>query len=135
MINQVSEWSQITNTKISAQKNIILKNKLLKLQEPNFNMRSLAIELEINMLMAGESSFYIFTRCQNNLSSDTTICIITKELESSRKFISFAILEPSTVDNHLCLKTLKKQEIPKQGKHLINPKKTMMKILTLRKSN
>jgi hypothetical protein len=97
-------------------KNIILKNKILKLHSPIFNLRSLAIELEINMLMAGESSFYIFTRCKDNIGSDTTICYITKELESSRKFISFAILEPSTVEGHHSMKTLKKQEIPKQGK-------------------
>ena len=47
------------------------------------------------------------------------VCCINKELDSSRKFINFAILEESSIDDSVfVLKTLKKQEIPKQGKML-----------------
>jgi hypothetical protein len=48
------------------------------------------------------------------------VCFINKELESPRKFINFAILESScNGDDHLNIKVLKKQEIPKQGMNVL----------------
>lgn len=74
------------------------------------------MELEVNLLMAGESCFYIFSRGGESLSNEMAVCYINKELESSRKFINFAIVETSQHDENIfSLKTLKKQEIPKQG--------------------
>jgi hypothetical protein len=64
--------------------------------------------------MAGESAFFIFTRLKDNLTNDCLVCFINKELESPRKFINFAILDCNG-DEHLSIKVLKKQEIPKQG--------------------
>jgi hypothetical protein len=95
-----------------------------------FNLRCLAIELEINLLMGGESCFYIFTRGQDSLSNEMAVCYINKELESSRKFINFAILENHGCDDIFILKTLKKQEIPKQGKNFSSfySKKIILKI-------
>ncbi len=94
-----------------------MKNKILRLQSPYFNLRSLAIEVELNFMMAGESAFFIFTRLRDNLTNDCLVCFINKELESPRKFINFAILEKNcNGDDHLSIKVLKKQEIPKQGK-------------------
>ena len=67
--------------------------------------------------MSGESTFYIFSRCNEKLSENTTICCISKELESARKFISFGVLEKN--DNKIyCFKNLKKQEIPRQDNHI-----------------
>ena len=69
--------------------------------------------------MAGESSFYIMTRGKDDYDTDMSVCYIYKELDSSRKFINFAILEenPNESSNFI-IKTLKKQEIPKQGKFI-----------------
>jgi hypothetical protein len=132
-LNIVSEWVEIkskhmnqendNNTELNDQKesqlfnnNIILKNKIIKLKESLLNLRSLGIEVELNFLMAGESSFYIFTRGKNEFDKEMTICYINKELDSNRKFINFAILEESHFEeSYLILKNLKKQEIPKQG--------------------
>ncbi len=96
-----------------------MKNKIIRFKSPIFNLRSLAIEVEISMIMAGESSFFIFTRCRDNITNESLVCFITKELESSRKFINFAILDDNHNENmHMNLKVLKKQEIPKQGRNL-----------------
>ena len=68
--------------------------------------------------MSGESNFYIFSRCnQSGFSEFTTICCISKELESARKFISFAVLEKTNEDEYL-IKNLKKQEIPHQNNYI-----------------
>jgi hypothetical protein len=95
--------------------NIILKNKIIKLEKPFFSLRCFAIEIELNVLMAGESSLYIITRGKDEISNEMAICFINKEMESSRKFINFAILEECDEDDFMNIKTLKKQEIPKQG--------------------
>ena len=68
--------------------------------------------------MSGESNFYIFTRCKSSgFDESTTVCCISKELKSARKFISFAVLEKDENDNFL-IKNLKKQEIPHQTHHI-----------------
>jgi hypothetical protein len=96
--------------------NIILKNKIIKLSESFFNLRSLSVEAELNFLMAGESCFYIFSRGQNEFCKEMSVCYINKELDSNRKFINFAILQETEDDqSYFSMKTLKKQEIPKQG--------------------
>ena len=68
--------------------------------------------------MAGESNLWIFTRCQNEINLDTVVCHISKEQKSTRKFISFSVVDTSSVedDSVCCIKTLKKQEVPKHGK-------------------
>ena len=69
--------------------------------------------------MSGESNFYIFSRCSDTLSSQTALCYISKELESARKFVSFAILEPKKEDPDVfVIRNLKKQEIPKQENYI-----------------
>ena len=97
--------------------NIILKNKVLRLKEDSIYLRSLSVECEINILMSGESNFYIFSRCGNKLSEATAVCCISKELESARKFISFGVLEKEE-NEKFCLKNIKKQEIPRQDNHI-----------------
>ena len=64
--------------------------------------------------MGGESCIWIFTRSLDKFTNDNVICYINKELESVRKFISFALFE-ETDQNQFTVKTLKKQEIPKHG--------------------
>jgi hypothetical protein len=84
-------------------------------------LRSLGLEADIDILMAGESNFFIFSRGKSEFSSDQALCFINKELDSNRKFINFAILENNTISsNSFSLKILKKQEIPKQGIIVIN---------------
>ncbi len=101
--------------------NIILKNKIIKLSESSFNLRSLSVEAELNFLMAGESYFYIFSRGREEFSTDMSVCYINKELDSNRKFINFAILQLSEDDGvSYIIKTLKKQEIPKQENYINN---------------
>ena len=96
--------------------NILLKNKILRLKDDSIFLRSLCVECEINLLMSGESNFYIFSRCNDKFSEYTTICCISKELESARKFISFGVFEKNEDD--FFLKFLKKQEIPHQDNHI-----------------
>ena len=97
--------------------NIILKNKIIRLKEDSILLRSLSVECEINLLMSGESSFYIFSRCNDQFSEFTAVCCINKELESARKFISFGVLEKNKKGAYY-FKHLKKQEIPHQGNHI-----------------
>ena len=98
--------------------NIILKNKIICLDEDCIAIKSLSLELKISILMSGESNFYIFTRCKSSgFDECTTVCCISKELKSARKFISFAVLEKNENDNFL-IKNLKKQEIPHQTHHI-----------------
>jgi len=97
--------------------NIILKNKIISLNDDYILLRSIALEMKISLLMSGESNFYIFSRCiQSEFSEKTTVCCISKELESARKFISFAVLEKK--DDEFLIKNLKKQEIPHQDKYI-----------------
>ena len=98
--------------------NIILKNKIICLNEDLINLRSLCLECKIHLLMSGESYFYIFSRCKDtNFCDSTAVCCISKELESARKFVSFSVLEPKEGGGY-CIKTLKKQEIPHQDKYI-----------------
>ena len=97
--------------------NMILKNKIISLNDDCILLRSIALEMKISLLMSGESNFYIFSRCiQSEFSENTTVCCISKELESARKFISFAVLEKK--DDGFLIKNLKKQEIPHQDKYI-----------------
>ena len=97
--------------------NIILKNKIISLNDECIILRSIGVEIKISLLMSGESNFYIFSRCkQSEFSESTTVCCISKELESARKFISFAVLEKK--DDDFQIKNLKKQEIPHQDNYI-----------------
>jgi len=97
--------------------NIILKNKIISLNDECIILRSIGVEIKISLLMSGESNFYIFSRCkQSEFSEYTTVCCISKELESARKFISFAVLEKK--DDDFQIKNLKKQEIPHQDNYI-----------------
>jgi hypothetical protein len=130
LIKQITDWvkiknpceSNIQNTQINDTtiqgpnpQNIILKNKIIKLDAEMFSLRSLGVQADLELLMAGESCFYIFSRIKDEFNPEVAICYINKELESSRKFINFAIIEENSKDNSLTIKALKKQEIPKQG--------------------
>ena len=80
-------------------------------------LRSIGMEVKVTLLMSGESNFFIFSRCtQSEFSELTTVCCISKELESARKFISFAVLEKK--DDDFQIKNLKKQEIPHQDNYI-----------------
>ncbi len=117
------EWSKInyepsTLTNENRGCNIILKNKILKMENTHFSLRTLGIEIELSILMAGDSNLWVFTRCKDEININSVVCQISKEQKSMRKFISFAIMDTSTSkdENTMNIKTLKKQEIPKQGK-------------------
>ena len=99
--------------------NIILKNKIISLNDEYIMLRSIGMEVKITLLMSGESNFYIFSRCtQSEFSELTTVCCISKELESARKFISFAVLEKKKEEEGFLIKNLKKQEIPHQDNYI-----------------
>ena len=99
--------------------NIILKNKIISLNDDYIALRSLGLEVKLSLLMSGESNLYIFTRCkQSEFSEATAICCISKELESARKFISFSILVKKDNDDGFSIRNLKKQEIPHQDNYI-----------------
>ena len=99
--------------------NIILKNKIISLNDEYIMLRSIGMEVKITLLMSGESNFFIFSRCiQSEFSELTTVCCISKELESARKFISFAVLEKKKEEEGFLIKNLKKQEIPHQNNYI-----------------
>ena len=99
--------------------NIILKNKIISLNDEYIMLRSIGLEIKVSLLMSGESNFFIFSRCiQSEFSELTTVCCISKELESARKFISFAVLEKKKEEEGLLIKNLKKQEIPHQEDYI-----------------
>ena len=99
--------------------NIILKNKIISLNDEYIMLRSIGMEVKVTLLMSGESNFFIFSRCtQSEFSELTTVCCISKELESARKFISFAVLEKKKEEEGFLIKNLKKQEIPHQNNYI-----------------
>ena len=99
--------------------NIILKNKIISLNDDYIALRSLGLEIKLSLLMSGESNLYIFTRCkQSEFSETTAVCCISKELESARKFISFSVLEKKDNDDGFLIRNLKKQEIPHQDNYI-----------------
>lgn len=115
-------WHKINNEdnsdksdKANKMNNIILKNKILKLENSPFSLKTLGLEIEISLLMAGESNIWIFTRCKDEINMDSVVCHISKEQKSTRKFISFAVMDTCSDDNYFFIKTLKKQEVPKHG--------------------
>ena len=115
-ILNISNWNTITmdenkinkNDNETNSQNIILKNKIFRLNENIINLRCLSVICEINILMSGESNFFIFSRCTEKLNNQTVVCYISKELESARKFISFAVLEEKN-DDKFIIKNMKKQ--------------------------
>ena len=79
----------------------------------------MSLQCEVNILMSGESNFYIFSRCGDAITNTTAVCYISKELESARKFVSFAILEPKEGnENTFIIRNIKKQEIPRQENYI-----------------
>ena len=80
------------------------------------NLKHFGVEIHIQLLMAGESSLYIFSRGEI-FNSETAVCFIEKELDSSRKFLNFAVIENSNDES--VIKTLKKQEIPKASNNIL----------------
>ena len=107
-----------SNTNSNNTNNIILKNKVIKLTENVIRLRSLSVQCEISLLMSGESEFYMFTRCNEAFTSSCVVCYISKELESARKFVSFAVLEEKEEKGKFMVRNIKKQEIPKQEKYI-----------------
>ncbi len=99
---------------------MILKNKIIGLNDDYIVLRSISLEVKVSLLMSGESNFYIFSRCLNSEFSEfTAVCYISKELESARKFISFAVLDKKEDEEKgFLIKTLKKQEIPHQDHYI-----------------
>ena len=115
--NNNEQRSIQTTTHNNNGQNIILKNKLIKLTDNELHLRSLSVQCQVNILMSGESEFYIFTRCGEAFSAQTALCYVSKELESARKFVSFAILEEKAKDTFM-IRNIKKLEIPKQDKYI-----------------
>ena len=118
-INLNNENFNANNSNDKKMSNIILKNKILKLENSPFSLRTLGIEIEISLLMAGESNLWIFTRCQNEITLNSVVCQISKEQKSTRKFISFGVMDTHSNEDSFCIKTLKKQEVPKHGKLML----------------
>ena len=126
--NEITPLSNNTNTNnnnnnsahpSNTPNNIILKNKIIKLTDNVIRLRSLSVQCEISLLMSGESEFYIFTRCNEAFTSSCVVCYISKELESARKFVSFAVLEEKESETgKYMVRNIKKQEIPKQDKYI-----------------
>ena len=96
--------------------NLILKNKIIKLIDCMQVPKQFGIELQVQILMAGESSLYLFSRGEI-FNSEMAVCFIEKELDSSRKFLNFAVIENSNDES--VIKTLKKQEIPKASNNIL----------------
>ena len=124
-ILKITNWNNITmdenkfnnNENENNTQNIILKNKIFRLSDNLINLRCLSVICQVTLLMSGESNFFIFSRCTEKLNNQTIVCYISKELESARKFISFAVLEEKE-DEKFIIKNIKKQEIPKQENYI-----------------
>ena len=103
--------------------NLILKNKIIKLERTCLNLRNMALNLSLEIIMSGESSLTIFSRVSDELTCEATVCQITKEMDSSRKFLNFGVLLKKRDTENFNMKTIRKQEIPKHGKDYYKIKK------------
>jgi len=95
--------------------NLILKNKILKLDKNCINLQNLAVSINLEILMSGESSLTIFSRISDKLNSESTVCQISKEMDSARKFLNFGVLIKKKENDYFSLRNIRKQEIPKHG--------------------
>jgi hypothetical protein len=59
--------------------NIWLKNKIIRLKKDLIYLRNLSVKCEINILMSGESNFYMFSRYAVKFAEYTTACYISKK--------------------------------------------------------
>ena len=106
------------NTNSGDRSNLILRNKIIKLSNDNINLRTFALKCTFRLLLSGECYFFIFSRAttENDFNDNTLVCFISKEIESPRIFVNYAVFEP--LDNHkLHLHVMKKQEVPNQTNH------------------
>ena len=112
--------SYISNDGISINttNNLILRNKIIKLSNDNINLRTFTLKCTFRLLLSGECYFFIFsrTKSENDFNENTLVCFISKEIESSRIFVNYAVFEPLD-NNKLHLYIIKKQEIPNQKHH------------------
>lgn len=77
---------------------------------PEITLRSLAVEVQVTIRLQGESSFWICTRGAGIRDPNTAICLISKEINSHRTFISIG----GPIGNQQEFKFFKKTEIPEQ---------------------
>lgn len=111
------EWENFTlddNSTNREKINLILKNKILKLENNYFNLKYLGINAHFEIVMSADSYIMIFSRIEEDFSPETAVFYINKELDSPRKFINFGLLIRN-YDNKFTLKTIRKQEITKHG--------------------
>ena len=113
------------NINTTSTNNLILRNKIIKLSNNNINLRTFALKCTFRLLLSGECYFFIFSRTknENDFNENTLVCFISKEIESSRIFVNYAVFEQpidnNNNNNKLYLHIIKKQEIPNQ-KHYNN---------------
>ena len=109
------------NINTSTTNNLLLRNKIIKLSNNNINLRTFTLKCTFRLLLSGESYFFIFSRTknENDFNENTLVCFISKEIESSRIFVNYAVFEQPIDNNKLHLHIIKKQEIPNQ-KHYNN---------------
>ena len=88
-ILKITNWNSITmdenkinnNENENNAQNIILKNKIFRLNDNLINLRCLSVICQVSLLMSGESNFFIFSRCTEKLNNQTIVCYISKELD------------------------------------------------------
>ena len=88
----------------------------MKLNESLTDLLKFGMSIKFDIIMSGESWFYIFSRLENDYSSNTILCYINKDFDTQRKFLNFGLLSKNKDKKNFTLKTLRKQEIPKNGK-------------------
>lgn len=103
------------NTKNQEEINLILKNKIMKLEENFFDLNDKGINAHFDVIMSGDSYVMLFSRLEEDFKTETAVFYINKELDSSRKFINFGLLQRNSNEDNYILKTIRKQEITKNG--------------------
>lgn len=110
-----SENNESSKIEKPQESSLILKNKILKLEKNYINLKNLAVSVNLEIIMSGESSLFIFSRVNDYLNTESTVCQISKEMDSARKFLNFGVLMKRKENDNFCLRNIRKQEIPKHG--------------------
>lgn len=100
---------------------IVFKNKIIKLKGI-YSIFNTSSKILISLNLTGESSIYIFLRCNNiedtfDIDNTNIFIKISKQIQSNRKFLELGRLVLSNKgdekEKYVNMKIFKKQEIPK----------------------
>lgn len=103
---------------------LILKGKLLQLPS-KISLRALAIDIKIRLNLSFHSSFYLFLRVVDNITSETPVLKLLKDSNLRGLFFVYANIDPTNNK----FKFIKQNQIPENPAHNEDTKELELSII------